>query len=61
MKKQGKAKSLKINELKSRGSAVRCEKMLKMQDDPTISMKTHGRATECPSRNHTFLIKLERS
>ena len=60
MKKQGKVKSLKINELKSRGSAVRRKKMLKMQDDPTMCMKTQGRATECRSRNHTFLIKLER-
>ncbi len=58
VKKQGKAKSLKLNKLKSRGSAVRGKKMLKMQDDPTMSMKTQGRVTECRSRNHTFLIEL---
>ncbi len=31
-----------------------------MQDDPAIFMKTRGRATECRSINHTFLIKLDR-
>ena len=55
VKKQGKVKLLKINELKSRGSAVRRKKMLKMQDDPTMCMKTQGRATECPStKSHFF-------
>ena len=60
MKTQGKVKPLKINELESRGSRGRSKKMLKMQYDPAIFMKTLGRATECRSRNHTFLIKLER-
>jgi len=60
VKKQGKVKLLKINELKSRGSPVRRKKMLKMQDDPTKFMKTQGRATECRSRNRTFSIRLER-
>ncbi len=60
MKKQDTAKLLKINELKSHGSAVRRKKMLKMKDDPTMCMKTHGLSTECPSTKHTFLIKLDR-
>jgi hypothetical protein len=29
--------------------------MLKTQVDPTISMKTQGRATECPSTKRAYL------
>jgi hypothetical protein len=36
------------------------KKMLKMQDDPTISMKTQGRSTNCPARNPRFCMKFSR-
>jgi hypothetical protein len=60
VKKQGKAKLLKIIELESGASAVRRKKMLKTKDDPAICMKKQDRATECPSTKHTFLIGLDR-
>jgi hypothetical protein len=60
MKKQREAKQLKINELERCESGVGRKKMLKMQDDPTMCMKTQGRATECRSRNHALLIEIGR-
>ena len=59
MKKQGKVKPLKIDELNGCGSAVRTKKMLKMQDDPAMCMKPQCLATEWRLRNDTFLIELE--
>ena len=38
----------------SRLERCSAKKMLKMQDDPTISMKTQGRATECRSKKRDF-------
>jgi hypothetical protein len=58
VKKQGKVKLLKMNGLSASGPVVRGKKMLKMQDDPAMCMKTNGLVTECPSRNRTFLIKM---
>jgi hypothetical protein len=39
----------------SRRCDAAAKRMLKMKDDPTISMKTQGRATECPSMKRAFL------
>ena len=36
------------------------EKMLKMQDDPAMFIKTQGRATECRPAKGAFSIKLDR-
>jgi hypothetical protein len=50
-------KSLKRMKLDRQESERAYKKMLKMQDDPTISMKTQGRATDCPLENRVFCGK----
>jgi hypothetical protein len=43
------AKSFRISRLARESQNTETIKMLKMKDDPTISMKTQGRATNCPT------------
>ena len=56
-KRTQKVKKLKRKKLHPYRSADR-KKMLKMKDDPTMSMKTQDTVTNCPSKNTAFCTKM---
>ncbi|MGO8814558.1 MAG: hypothetical protein ACLQVG_07795, partial [Terriglobia bacterium] len=52
------SKVMKVSELGFCRRSAETKKMLIMKDDPTISMKTQGRATDCPARKPDFCVKI---